>query len=218
MEENRLKPMIEGYDQKLFKEYYEKTAALRKKLASEIDHKRFGVDQAEIESWFTVKFIYVFNHYYETKKETLLGHLIKAMQLFKYRVLRKAYTKEFSQSIISLDEVDYQNLDPEDPRENKELFKDLALSFMEKHLSENALDLLKIQLQPPPYILTQMQELEIKDLNKIPSSIIAEYYGLGNSNKGIRYIDRLRKEIKEATEMARSHFRKASIRLDSNLC
>src|SRR5687768_15620783 len=126
MEESRLKPMIEEYDREIFNDYYQRTAALRKKLASQIDHRRFGVDQEEIESWFTVKFIYAFNKYYHEKKDTLLGYLIKSMQLFKCRVLRKAYTYKCSQSIISLDEVDYQVLEIEDPRENKTLFYDLA--------------------------------------------------------------------------------------------
>lgn len=224
MEESRLKPMQDGYDAKLFNELYERTAQLRKKLISQIDARRLGVDNEELESWFTVKFVYVFNKYfrqkekdespaqYEVKKGILLGNLIQSMRLFKQRVLRKAYTKqstEYYQAIINLDEVEYQVMGIEDPVENQTLFMDLAMSFLEKNLSENAFDLLKLQLQPPPYILTQVSKIDLKDLNKIPSHIISEYYGLGDS-KGVQLVNKLRKEIKEAIDMARIHFQQVS--------
>lgn len=224
MEENRLKPMQEGYDSKLFEYLYERTAQLRKKLVSEIDPRRFGVDKEELESWFTVKFIYVYNKYFQKPKPDeseqakekrvgiLLGNLIQSMRLFKQRVLRKAYTKqstEYFQAIINLDDVEYQVMGLEDPVENQTLFMDLAMSFLEKNLSENAFDLLRLQLQPPPYILTQIQHLDLKDLNKIPSHIISEYYGLGES-KGVQLINKLRKEIKEGIDAARLHFQEVS--------
>ena len=67
MEENRLKPMTQGYDESLFNLIYDKTKHLRRKLASEIDHRRFGVTNEDIKSWFDVKLIYVFKKRLNTK-------------------------------------------------------------------------------------------------------------------------------------------------------
>ena len=96
METHRLKPMPTGYDEQLFNSLYKATEKLRNKLVYGIDNRRFGVEPAEIKSWFDVKFIYVFTKYYPkySNPEVLKAHLINALQLFKYRILRKAYTVE----------------------------------------------------------------------------------------------------------------------------
>jgi len=210
MEENRLKPMKEGYDPKLFSTLYSKTEGLRRKLASEIDARRFGVDYEEILSWFNVKFIYTFNKYFEEHNENiLLGHVIKALQFFKCRILRSAYTTKYSQSIIDISELgNYENLISEEDHHNsnRDLFYDLCMEFMKSNLSENAYKLLHVQLSPPPFILMKMQEEGISNINKIPSSIIADYFELGITSKAIGYVENLKKEIKDTTHKARAHF------------
>lgn len=215
MEENRLKPMKEGYDPKLFSLMYTKTEGLRKKLASQIDCRRFGVDYQEILSWFDVKFIYAFNKYYDQKEENiLLGHLIKSLQLFKCRILRSAYTTKNSQSIVDITELgNYENLISEEDNHNsnRDFFYDLCLEFMKNNLSENAYQLLHVQLSPPPFILKKLEEHGINNVNKIPSSIIADYFELGISNKAVEYVDILRREIKDVTYKAKLYFSDLSV-------
>ena len=95
MEIHRLKPMKEGYSVQLFNDLYKQTSKLRKKLASQIDYRRYGVTPDIIESWFDDKFIYVFNKHFDNKDtDVLKGFIINSLQVFKYRVLRGAYSKE----------------------------------------------------------------------------------------------------------------------------
>lgn len=207
MEENRLKQMPENYDRAIFESIYHKTINLRNKLAYGIDARRFGVDQDEIKSWFDVKFIYAFTKYHDQHNEEVLkGHIIRALQFFQLRIMRSAYTEKFSQTIDDIDDVNVEDLLVEDPYDSRrvDLYND-TIKFMKEHLSENAFDLLLVTLNPPPYIRYAM-ELKGKDINRIPNSVYAEYYELGDSKKAIQYIKSLREEIEEVTALARKHF------------
>lgn len=215
MEENRLKPMVEGYSPVIFNDLYQQTSALRKKLASQIDCSRFGVDYPEILSWFDVKFIFVFNKYYrqhEKNPEVLKGHLIKGLQFFKCRILRVAYSQKslaIMKTIELNDYEEFENVFIEEPTEmnssNYHLYN-LAIKFMKENLSDNAFELLNIQLNPPPYILSKLEAEGIENYNKIPNSIIADYFELGNDDKVIKYINTLKKEIKDITKKASDYF------------
>lgn len=214
MEESRLKPMVKGYDVNVFNDLYVQTEKLRRKLASEIDPRRFGVDYFEILSWFDVKFIYVFNRYYEKHSPDILkGHIIRGLQFFKCRILRKAYTQSSIQHMNTTELTDYEDFEHEDFLEetehtsDKDFLYDLAMEFFKSHLSENAYELLQVQLNPPPYIIHLLQEEGIENRNKIPNSIFADYFELGTSPKAIKYIESLKKEIKGAIEEARRHFK-----------
>lgn len=211
MEENRLKPMPEGYSVEVFNDIYAKTEYLRKKLASQIDSRRFGVDYNEVLSWFDVKFLHCFNKYYAIHNpDVLKGHIIQGLQFFKMRILRAAYTHKNTQSIINIDDVTrLENVVFEEDAHNqaRDLFRDLALGFMKQHLSENAYELLMIQIDPPHYIIQQLKEEGAKNLNKIPNPVIADYLGLGTSNKADAYLNLLKKEIGYVTKLAHNHFR-----------
>ena len=62
MEHHRLKPMG-NYPVELFNSLYAQTHGLRRKLASQIDASKFGVDYQEVLSWFDVKFLFIFSKY-----------------------------------------------------------------------------------------------------------------------------------------------------------
>lgn len=208
MEENRLKPMVD-YDPLVFNDIFKKTLKLKHKLASGIDHTRFGLTHEDMVSFLDIKLIYVFNKYYHVHEPpVLLGHVIRGLQMMKNRILRAAYTKQFTQNIIEMGESEeYDNILHDDSlhNNNKDLFYDLALSFMEKNLSENAYELFQIQLNPPPYILRRLEEEGIKQ-TKIPSQVMAEYFDMDISNKSLNYIDELKQEINLAISHARDHF------------
>lgn len=218
MEESRLTPMVE-HDPVVFKLIYEKTQGLKRKLASEIDYRRFGLTYEDMVSWFDIKLLFVFNKYYNKHNpQVLLGHVINSLQLFKCRILRAAYTKKYTQTIIEMGESDeYENIliDDELHNSNKDLFYDLAVSFMIKHLSENAYELFQVQLNPPPFILHRLEEERIRDKTKIPNHILAEYFDFDNSDKSIKYLDSLKKEINNGINIAREYFQNKGMVLGS---
>lgn len=206
MEENRLTPMKEGYDKALFNEIYEKTQGLRRKLAAGIDSKRFGVDYQEILSWFDVKFIFAFNKYWGTMDDNiLLGHIIKSLEFYKCRILRSAYTKKYSQHIVPIEDFyELEEYEVENPYEDS--FNDRvgeATRLLKEQISDNAMLLLDVQLNPPLYIQEKAKELNLKKLTKIPNPIYAEYLGLGDSEQAVEYIESLKKEINRGISKVR---------------
>jgi len=72
MEEHRLTKMKDNYDEKLFNDIYEKVQPLKRKLASTISTSKLGVEYEDILSWFDIKFIFVFNKYFDTKPPDIL--------------------------------------------------------------------------------------------------------------------------------------------------
>lgn len=210
MEESRLKPMRANYDVTLFNTLYAKTKNLRRKLASEIDHSRFGVCHEDIISWFDVKFIYVFNNYCENKNEdVLLGFLINSLRTFKCRILRKAYTAQYSQHIISTDQVlSFEENLSEEQSKPKDIYYTSLMKFMKDHLSDNAYALLEVQLNPPPYIITRQIENSNERIHKIPDQLLLEYFDLGFGAKSYIYLASLKKEIKKASNYAKEYFLK----------
>jgi len=222
MEENRLKPMVK-HDPKIFNDIYSKTHKLRKSLAAGIDARRFGVDYNEILSWFDVKFIYVFNKYYnEHNPEVLKGHIINALQLFKFRIIRAAYTAKHSQNIAYVEDINLLEdvvTEENDVTNSKDYFYNMAMDYFKATLSDNAYQLLEVELNPPPYILSRLTDIEgkpSKRINKIPNHLIAEYLGLGSSDKEVKYIKGLRKEVSQATVSARDYFQAKLPLLDLN--
>lgn len=210
MEEHRLNPMGD-YDPKVFNELYKKTQKLRNKLAWGIDARRFGLEYKDILAWFDIKFIHVFNKYYDKyNKEILLGHLINSLSLFKFRILRSSYNqKNIHKDVIDLSEIDYlENMLTDKPVDDThEILMGLALSFIEQKLSTEAFQLFHLELSPSPFIVAQMKKANKENYKKIPDNIIADYLNLGKSPASIDYIKSLRKEIDETVSQAREHFK-----------
>lgn len=208
MEESRLKPMDEDYDPRVFNDLYARTEGLRRSLCAGIDSKRFGVDYYEVLSWFDVKFIYVFNKYHKQfDSEILLGHIIKALQLFKYRVLRAAYNKKNAQFIMGVDDVVSLGEDiPDDTeREIQDQRLKAIMEFIKTQVSSNAYLLFEIDICPPPFILKKMAELGNNKINKIPNSVIFDYFGLEDNRTSKAFLDIWRSEIEKAIRKAKEH-------------
>lgn len=215
MEENRLTPMVEGYDKKLFEQIYKDTQALRQKLTSQIDPNRFGVDSKEVLSWFDVKFIFAFNKYYRKKDDKLLkGYIINSLLFFKNRILRFAYSQKAAvHNTLSLEDyttsssnqiiVDFEYAE-------QQVLLDYAKKFMYTLLSEDGYKVFTTELNPPLYILDQLGSLKTAT-TKIPSSLIADYLGWGKTEESTKKVNQLRKEIREAIEITKEHFQYAPI-------
>lgn len=214
MEIHRLKPMRDGYSEDLFNRLYKETTPLRKSLAYQIDCRRYGVSRDIILSWFDDKFIFVFNKHFDNKDpDVLKGFIINALKTFKYRILRKAYNGEglYYSSLVELEgESQLINIIPDEQQMGTEdVFLNLAKTFMEKKLSENAYLLLELQLSPPPYIINRLKNSN----SRIPNKLIAEYLGLEFDNTTERYIKNLKKEINKAIKSANDYFNNESLAL-----
>lgn len=206
MENHRLKPMVEGYNSELFNKLYKETEQLRKSLVWGIDHRRYGVDRDMIMSWFDDKFIFVFNkHCMDNDKspDVLKGFIITALQQFKNRVLRQAYTKKneiYSNSIELEGEYNLINYIIEDTEiSNDDMFFGLVLEYFKSHLTADAFTLLQLQLNPPPFILNRIKQSN----STIPTKLILEFFGLENVSKNIKYIRNLRNDIALTIEKAK---------------
>lgn len=209
MEENRLQPMVEGYDEKLFNKLYQETEPLRRKLAGQIDARRFGLFYDDILSFFDVKFIFCFNKHYNEPPNKLKAFLLNSLSNFKNRILRNAYTVKNSQNIVSFDTLvnidDSFHLEPDyvspTPRD---YYYEKMMHFMKHHLSDNAYLLLEVQLNPPPYILKRINKSPDSNLQKIPDLVLLKYFGLGKSENAHRYLNKLKKEIRSAVQYAKT--------------
>lgn len=210
MEIHRLKPMKDGYDKNLFNKLYKETEQLRKTLVYQINPHRFGVTSDIIYSWFDDKFIWVFNKYAgQITESQLKGRMINSLVTFKFRMLRRPYAK----TNIYGSEVQMIHLDDYDPNiagilpdssepSNRQLFLDMALKFLKKNLCDDALLVLELELNPPPFIMDRMQNPK----TKIPAKLIAEYLDLEPTKDSIRFINDLRSEVDYWVAEAKSYF------------
>lgn len=208
-ESHRLLPMKENYDEKLFNELYKKCTPLMKKLAYEIDSRKFGVEYQEILSWFKVKFIFAFNKYFEKEPERLLGYIINSLQMYKYRIMRSSYQAKYHDHASQIDITElrnYENIVSNEGPGPRDLFLEVALGFLQNRLSKDALLILELELEPPDYIRQEMIDLG-KSLNtKIPDDVIADFLGFNNSQAAVRHIRNLRDEIKAGVKLAKEYF------------
>lgn len=205
MELHRLKPMPDGYDQKLFNELYAKTRNLRESLIYQIDESRFGVTKEEIRSWFDDKFIFVFSKYFgKMEPPILLGYLINSLKTFKLKVLRRSYqlNNSINLNTIGVEDLSMFNSLEDSKDENSELLFNLAMEFLQNNLSHEAWVLLNIQLNPPLFILSKLKN----ESSKIPGNLILEFLGEEVNTRNLEAIKILRKEINKAIETAQVFF------------
>lgn len=209
METHRLTPM-KPYDPKLFNLLYKKTERLRHSLVYGIDHTRFGVTKDEVMSWMDDKFIFAFNKYVDQKPpDILLGYIINSLKMFKMKILRRSYQENNSVNLnsISLDDLQLNHIKDEVGEDNYELLLNLAVSFMEKNLSQEAYTLLQLQLNPPLYITSRLKS----PASKIPLNLILEYLGLDTTGMNLAIIRDLQEEISNTIKRAQLHFKNLAV-------
>lgn len=213
LELNRLRTMPDSYDPKLFNKLYSRTENLRQKLARGIDPNRFGLSHEDVVSFFDIKFIFVFSKHHEKGEEICLGFILNSLRNFKCRILRAAYTVKFSQRIASIDNLITleDHLPSTEYQEPGHSYQEKLMNYMRDHLSSNAFLVLDIKLNPPPYILKRVNTSVDSNLQKIPDQLILDYLGLGESEKSYKYLDSLKKEIKNAIVYAKEYFNSPSM-------
>ena len=204
MEEHRLRPMQEGYDEELFNRLYQELIPLKRKLASQINTKTLNIEYDELLSWFDVKFLFVFNRYVgEGKSDDLVkGHLISALQLYKNRILKFLISKKNSVNIHTVDITEVNNLSyslVDYQHSEEKIFYDLIISFMKETLSIEAYKMFAIEYNPPLYIINKLEG----NTNRITTKVIMDYLGLPDTKEVLSYIRQLRNEVRNAIELAR---------------
>ena len=120
-------------------------------------------------------------------------------------MLRKAYSKYniYNNEIRLERKLNLINIIPiEEEISNHDLFLELALNFLKEKLCDDAFLLLEIELNPPPYIMSKVKNLQ----TKIPTKLIAEYLELEPIKNSIQFINDLRREIQFQIERAREYF------------
>lgn len=216
MELNRLKELPSNFNTELFNKLYKETQGLRVNLSKQIDERRYGVSKDIVLSWFDDKFIFVFNKYFEEREEKHLKYsLIQALQFFKCRILRKAYTgeSEIYSNVINLSDDDSRDLiniipDSTEP-DNKTLFLELAMGFFKQRLSEDALLILDLQIDPPQYLIERS-----RSKNHITSKLLVQYLDLDMTKSNVKYIDSIKDQITKYTKEAQEYFNSQALSIN----
>lgn len=197
MEEHRLSPMQPSYNKVLFNQLYQKVQPLKKKLASQINPHRFGVDYEDVCSWFDVKIIFVFNkHCNEFSDEKLLAYIINSLKTYKHRLLITMYQKKFSANIVDFQDINQYKYLQEDEIDNSALLN-TCIYEIESNLGEEAALVFQTELYPPPYIIDKMRDKKKNPNSRIPTYLIADYLGLDESRESINRVQRLRNEVQK---------------------
>lgn len=204
-ESHRLKMMPTGYDVVLFNQIYKETKDLRKKLAFNIDSRKFGVDYHEVLSWFDVKFIHTFNRYYFVcTPGELKGRIIRSLQTYKTRIIKNSYLDKNSVHQTSdIDEVYSTDIADEEFKETtKDLLIERLKGYFRDRLSLDAYLLWEFDNFPPAYILQKKE----KSTSKLLDDDVIDFFDLPLSSESYEYIKVLRKEVKEITKRAKEYF------------
>lgn len=201
---HRLKPMQEGYDERLFIKLYKLCKPVIKNLVRGIDVRRYNVSSDIISSQFYDKMLYVFNKYYgKVDEEHLKANILRALSTYKNHLLKYAYNDkaEFNQSLRSLEDLfdndkeDY--LDDNSETQAREEMLVLVNEYMKKNLSSDALLVWECITTPPPYIE------ENANFGKITNILLAEFFNLPRTRSSVKYIGELKEDIHYWIDRAR---------------
>tara|TARA_R110001632_G_scaffold124862_3_gene238022 strand:- start:76 stop:708 length:633 start_codon:yes stop_codon:yes gene_type:complete len=208
MEENRLQVMPDNYNVGDFEKLYKETKNLRWSLAKGINHHMFGYTPEDMYHEFDSKLIFAFQKYHDKYNyEIMKGHVIRALQLYRIRLLKIADNKK-NQTVKNRSNTidDYKGLSsPQEERKTQDRL-DLIIDYMKRHLSYDAFQVFCVDMEPPLYIKSKMEELDKKPHSKVPSGMIAEYFEWGNDNQALQKVTKLRAEVKRETQCAIEYF------------
>lgn len=205
---HRLKVM-EDYDEALFNKLYKSMKPLVRRLAKNIDARRFNVPNDVIQSYFWDKFLYVFNKYEPVyEEERLRATLISSLMTFKNRLLRKAYTdqSEYYQALTSFEDLFDDSKELIDDVEERERIKDMhdqLYNFMKLNLSPDAYLLFEVQNDPPDFIKDQLKTQN----SKISTVMLLDFFDLPRNKTHANFIAKLRKEIEDNIEKAKAELK-----------
>ena len=192
---HRLRPMQNGYDERLFNELYKICQPIIRNLVRQIDCKRFNVSPDIIKSQFDDKLLFVFNKYYGVVNNDRLKYtMIRALTTYKLHLLKYAYSEkaDFYQHQVSLDTLfdnDKELLDDTDEQvKTDNLLKEVD-KYMETHLSTDAYLVWEALNHQPPYISQRLHG------ERVTNRLLAEFFDLPKSRNSVKFISKLRDEI-----------------------
>lgn len=207
---HRLKDFNQSYNVELFNKLYKNMRPLMKRLAKQVDPKRFNVTSDIILSYFSDKFVYVFNKYQaEYDEEHLKAALLSSLTTFKNRLLRNAYTEaaEMNQQISSLEDLFEDSKELVDDSEEAQLKEErlrLVTDYLKEHLSPDAYLIWEVQMDPPEYILERLKT----DHSRISALLLLDFFGLPRTKSNSNWISEMRKDIEYWVERAKVELNK----------
>lgn len=199
---HRLKPMQNGYDEKLFLKLHKLVKPVIRNLVRGIDARRYNVSPDIIRDQFYDKMLYVFNKYYgKVDNEHLKANILRALSTYKNHLLKYAYNErsEFNQSLRSLEDLfedDKELVDDDGGAQAKEEMMQILNNYMKDKLSPDAFLVWECITTPPPYI-----EQNAK-FGKITNILLAEFFNLPRTRSAVKYIGELRYDIQYWIERA----------------
>ena len=131
------------YDPKVFNRIYGQCKPLIRKLAKQIDARRYNVSRDIIVSYFEDKLLYVYNKYQDRYDENRLkATILSSLSIYKNKLLRAAYNSqaEFNQELTSFEDVLERDKELVDDIETVEMREDIHERFhqyMREHLTED---------------------------------------------------------------------------------
>ncbi|MEG1415162.1 MAG: hypothetical protein RSC49_01030 [Clostridium sp.] len=206
---HRLKPM-QDYNAELFNKLYKNMRPLIRKLARNVDAKRFNVTPDIIQSYFCDKFLFVFNKYQaEYDEERLKATILSSLSTFKNRLLRNAYTEqaEYNQSLAKLDDLfddSKELMDNSEEERLKEERLEMLYAYMKKNLSPDAYLVFEAQLNPPPFIAEQLRTTN----SKVSTVLLLDFFEMPRTKTNSNWISDIRKDIEYYTEKAKEDLNK----------
>lgn len=200
---HRLKPMQEGYDNKLFMKLHKLVKPVINNLVRGIDIRRYNVSRDILRDQFYDKMLFVFNKYYgKVDDEHLKANILRALSTYKKHLLKYAYNDraEFNQSLRSLEDLfdDDKEVVDESDYQSKEDMINLVNSYMKVNLSEDALLVWECITNPPPYVENHAQ------FGKITSTLLVEFFNLPKTRSSVKYIGELKEDIQYWIDRARN--------------
>ena len=178
---HRLKK-FENLDEKRFDKLYKACLPIIRKLSYNIDTRKYGVSRDIIQSYFSDKFMYVYNKYQDYDDDRLKYTLIKSMTQFRNKLYESG--KEWED-------------DSEETEYKEELSKKFH-AFMQKHLSPDEYLLFVTQLNPPPFLEEKMKESH----GRISILALVEFFDLPKTIKSQDIISDMRANINHALQLA----------------
>lgn len=209
MELHRIPILKEGQiDPVVFNNLYKQTERLRKKLANDIDHTKYGVSKDIILSWFDDKFIQVYVKYHQQSPEYLLGFIISSLQMFKLRILRKGYSRvNIYKDIVTLGEFNasLENL-PDSYEDQFQEEIDWIIAYLKKSLSPEAWEIFQLDLYPPEELLRLS-----KSKKKVTLRGLILYLDLPDDRRTLNFLKGLRKEVERCKDTLRAKVKEFSL-------
>lgn len=210
MEEHRLTPRKECFDEKAFNRIRTKVTPLKKNLAAQISPGRFGMEYEDILSWFDSKTLFIFNRYWdgERTENEVLARVINGLKHFKFRIIRFSYHEKYKSPKVNIEDInEYEEFPINGGIAEEEVFEASSSKIraintqLRAMVSEDAYEIHQIEMNPPVYIMQQLDMRNKKLTSRIPAYIIADFLGFEPAHdRGAHYVSECRREINKAIE------------------